>query len=116
LIFPTDLHDRLDAHFCDQDDAKLPENVEVKTDEFGWIFYAATNDDGTDFGAVVRIFPVSGKILETGSGFQCLETDRVWGGCPPPFAPLASTQFEEMFVGGEETSHRLADAFWAVAE
>ncbi|MDF7825469.1 glycoside hydrolase N-terminal domain-containing protein [Pontiellaceae bacterium B12227] len=50
-----DLHDRLDAHICDQPDPKLPENVEVKTDEPGWIYYAAANDDGTDFGAVAYI-------------------------------------------------------------
>ncbi|WP_372846283.1 SGNH/GDSL hydrolase family protein [Pontiella sp.] len=36
--------------------------------------------------------------------------------CPPPFAPLAPTAFKDMFVGGEEKSHRLAEAFAAVAE
>ncbi|VGO11787.1 hypothetical protein PDESU_00333 [Pontiella desulfatans] len=51
-----DLHDRLDAHICDQPDPKLPGKREVKTDEPGWIFYAAQNDDGTDFGAVARVF------------------------------------------------------------
>jgi alpha-L-fucosidase 2 len=73
-----DLHDRTDAHICDQEDPKLPEQVGVKTDEPGWIFYAAQNDDGTDFGAVARIFPMVGKMEENaGCGFQCLETDTV---------------------------------------
>lgn len=36
--------------------------------------------------------------------------------CPPPFAPLAPTQFDEMFVGGEEKSHKLATSFKQVAE
>ncbi|WP_372798487.1 glycoside hydrolase N-terminal domain-containing protein, partial [Pontiella sp.] len=50
-----DLHDRLDAHICDQPDPKLPTDLDVKTDESGWIFYAAKNDDGLDFGAVARV-------------------------------------------------------------
>lgn len=35
--------------------------------------------------------------------------------CPPPFAPLAETPFKEMFIGGEEKSHRLATEFREVA-
>lgn len=35
--------------------------------------------------------------------------------CPPPFAPLAGTNFKEMFIGGEEKSHRLFAEFRAVA-
>ena len=58
-----DLHDRLDAHICDQPDPKLPENLEVKTDREGWIFYAATNDDDTDFGAVARITEEADRAL-----------------------------------------------------
>ncbi|MDF7797972.1 glycoside hydrolase N-terminal domain-containing protein [Pontiellaceae bacterium B1224] len=58
-----DLHDRLDAHICDQPDPKLPENLEVKTDELGWIYYAARNDDDTDFGAVARVINEDDKAL-----------------------------------------------------
>lgn len=36
--------------------------------------------------------------------------------CPPPFAPLAETKFKDMFIGGEEKSHRLAGAFEKVSE
>lgn len=36
--------------------------------------------------------------------------------CPPPFAALEATDFKEMFLGGEEKSHRLADAFAVVAD
>ncbi len=31
--------------------------------------------------------------------------------CPPPFASLEGIPFKEMFVGGEEKSHQLADAY-----
>lgn len=36
--------------------------------------------------------------------------------CPPPFASLDQTQFKDMFIGGEEKSHKLAAAFSAVSE
>ncbi|MEI6892834.1 MAG: SGNH/GDSL hydrolase family protein [Pontiella sp.] len=36
--------------------------------------------------------------------------------CPPPFAPLEPTPFKEMFVGGEEKSHQLFEAFQAVSK
>ncbi len=58
-----DLHDRLDAHICDQEDPKLPEELEVKTDEPGWIFYSARNDDNTDFGAVARVSKEENRTL-----------------------------------------------------
>ncbi len=58
-----DLHDRLDAHICDQDDPKLPVELDVKTHESGHIFYAAKNDDGLDFGAVARVFKDNSRAL-----------------------------------------------------
>ncbi len=36
--------------------------------------------------------------------------------CPPPFAPLESAPFREMFVGGEEKSHQLFEAFKAISK
>lgn len=36
--------------------------------------------------------------------------------CPPPFAPLAETQFKDMFIGGEKKSHQLAAAFRKMCE
>ncbi len=58
-----DLHDRLDAHICDQPDPKLPTDLDVKTDEPDWIFYAAKNDDGLDFGAVARVVKTGKSAL-----------------------------------------------------
>ncbi len=58
-----DLHDRLDAHICDQPDPKLPTDLDVKTDEPGWIFYAAKNDDGLDFGAAARVVKTEKSAL-----------------------------------------------------
>jgi alpha-L-fucosidase 2 len=49
-----DLHDRTDARWCFSGEVPLPENLEVK-EEGGFIFYAAQNDDGKDFGAVARV-------------------------------------------------------------
>jgi lysophospholipase L1-like esterase len=36
--------------------------------------------------------------------------------CPPPFSPLKKTPFKDMFVGGEEKSRQLAEAFAKVSE
>jgi lysophospholipase L1-like esterase len=36
--------------------------------------------------------------------------------CPPPTADISKTMFQDMFRGGEEKSHQLADAFAAAAE
>jgi lysophospholipase L1-like esterase len=36
--------------------------------------------------------------------------------CPPPFANLTPAPFKDMFVGGEEKSHQMADAFKAISE
>lgn len=36
--------------------------------------------------------------------------------CPPPFAPLAETQFKDMFIGGEEKSNGLASAMRQMCE
>jgi alpha-L-fucosidase 2 len=63
-----DLHDRKDAaQYADNATIKytenveeyLPQNLEVKSED-GFLYYAAQNDDGTDFGAVVRV--VAAKI------------------------------------------------------
>jgi alpha-L-fucosidase 2 len=55
-----DLHDRSDVYLRDQENPKLPVELEVKIDAAGYIFYAARNDDGTDFGAVARVFSDEG--------------------------------------------------------
>ncbi len=73
-----DLHDRNDAHICDQEDPKLPVELEVKTDEAGTIFYAAQNDDGTDFGAVARVFKDEGRALVVVKMFVKGERSKDW--------------------------------------
>ena len=73
-----DLHDRLDAHICDQPDPKLPEKLEVKTDEPGWIYYAAQNDDGTDFGAVARVLKSNDHALVVLKMFVKGEREKDW--------------------------------------
>lgn len=72
-----DLHDRTDAHLCDQEDPALPRHVEVKTDAAGFIYYTAGNVDGTDFGAVARVFPNKGAMAEVNGGFHIEGADRV---------------------------------------
>lgn len=53
-----DLHDRADVHNLHNETVVLPQKVEVQADASGLIRYAATNDDGTDFGAVARVLPL----------------------------------------------------------
>ncbi|MDF7806600.1 glycoside hydrolase N-terminal domain-containing protein [Pontiellaceae bacterium B12219] len=49
-----DLHERSDARWCANGEVALPVNFQT-LEKDGFIFYAATNDDGTDFGAVARV-------------------------------------------------------------
>lgn len=65
-----DLHDREDLHRCDEEDPKLPTELEVKADTNGYIHYAARNDDGTDFGAVARVSTDGGTLTGTEGGLQ----------------------------------------------
>jgi len=57
-----ELHDPVDARRGHNGAAPLPESVEtVKDGE--WIYYAARNDDGSDFGAVARVARSDGEAL-----------------------------------------------------
>lgn len=40
----------------------LPKNVERRAEADGYVYYAAQNDDGQDFGAVARIFSPKGMV------------------------------------------------------
>jgi alpha-L-fucosidase 2 len=73
-----DLHDRNDAHICDQEDPKLPVELEVETDAEGWIRYAARNDDGTDFGAVARVYRDTNRALVVLKMFVKGERKKDW--------------------------------------
>lgn len=59
--FGIELHDPKDVRRS----ATLPEKVELKADG-PYLFYAAENDDGTDFGAVARIVARGGKLESNG--------------------------------------------------
>lgn len=52
----------------DPDYQVLEQSVEVSTDS-PWIYYAGRNEDGTDFGAVLRLVPAGGCVIaESGEG------------------------------------------------
>jgi alpha-L-fucosidase 2 len=53
--FWLSLHDLSDRRKWMGVESPLPERVETVAREGGWIRYAARNDDGMDFGAVVRV-------------------------------------------------------------
>jgi alpha-L-fucosidase 2 len=53
------LHDPADNPPTHGGPVALPSKVEVQSDKSGLVRYAARNDDGTDFGAVARVLPLS---------------------------------------------------------
>jgi len=57
-----DLHNPADARLCYHGEVPLPEKVTVQT-EGEFIFYAAANEDGTDFGAVAQIRKTGRRAL-----------------------------------------------------
>ncbi len=65
-----DLHNREDAHRCDEEDPKLPTQLEVSADNNGTIRYAARNDDGSDFGAVAKVSTTDGSITASDDGIH----------------------------------------------
>ena len=70
-----DLHDRSDLSTPNDDkDPELPTELEVITEEGGWISYAAKNDDGSDFGAVARV------SIDQASPFRTDEAIHIEGG------------------------------------
>ena len=68
-----DLHDRSDLRTYRHAEAKLPEAVEVYAEESGIIRYAARNDDGTEFGAVARVFTRDGQLSVDSDKIQISE-------------------------------------------
>ena len=72
-----DLHQRSDAvRPFGGKDAELPTEVEVKAAN-NIVCYAARNDDGSDFGAVVRVVATGGTVAAAGSEVQVTGADRV---------------------------------------
>jgi len=65
------------------DDGKLAERyphltdtLEVHADE-SYFYYAAQNDDGTDFGAVLRIIPTGGHTKNKNNRIQFMDSEKV---------------------------------------
>ncbi|CAN7307784.1 glycoside hydrolase N-terminal domain-containing protein [Paenibacillus sp. LjRoot153] len=71
----------LNLHQTDDPDSlavykKLAETLEVKTDG-SYLYYAATNDDGKDFGAVLRVIASDGRITAKDGKIQFAEANKV---------------------------------------
>lgn len=72
-----DLHDRADARSPDGGpDAPLPTNAETIASR-PFLFYAAANDDGRDFGGVARVSCEGGKIDAEGAALRVTGARRV---------------------------------------
>ncbi len=72
-----DLHQRSDAvRPFGGKDADLPTDA-ATTATADTVCYAARNDDGTDFGAVVRVVATGGTVAATGTEVQVTNADRV---------------------------------------
>src|SRR5699024_1509564 len=54
----------------------LTDHLEVHT-EGTYFYYATRNDDGTDFGAVLRVIPTGGAIKNKDSRIQFMDTEKV---------------------------------------
>src|SRR5699024_7585156 len=54
----------------------LNESMEVRT-EPSYMFYAAQNNDDTDFGTVLRIVPTGGKLNHDKNSIQFKNTEKV---------------------------------------
>jgi lysophospholipase L1-like esterase len=84
------------------------------------IIMLGTNDLKNRF--AVSAFDVANsawQLVKTARTCVCPPTDQdpeILVVCPPPFAPLEKTAFKDMFIGGEEKSHQLAEAFAKVSE
>jgi alpha-L-fucosidase 2 len=72
-----DLHDRSDARMSNQEISKLPEGLETFADH-EFFQYAATNDDGTDFGAVVRVWSERGSVQMQAGKLHISGTDQAF--------------------------------------
>ncbi|QGQ99169.1 glycoside hydrolase family 95 protein [Paenibacillus psychroresistens] len=76
-LISLDIHDRNDARTADNRVlSPLPQNMEMKV-ELPFIQYAASNDDGTDFGAVARVIPFNGQALADLDGLRVSNADCV---------------------------------------
>lgn len=83
-VFSIDLHDRSDVRQPFNGlDAKLPEGLEQQA-HWPHLFYAARNDDGTDFGAVGRVI-CDGGIVKSEANNLCIEGAHRVLVCVRPF-------------------------------
>src|SRR5699024_3049456 len=54
----------------------LTDHLEIHTEE-SYFYYATQNDDGTDFGAVLRVIPTGGSIENKDNRIQFMDSEKV---------------------------------------
>ncbi|MEK3890587.1 glycosyl hydrolase family 95 catalytic domain-containing protein [Bacillus sp. FSL K6-3431] len=69
------LHDSESGKISDKYPA-LPESVEIIANA-PYFYYAAKNDDGTDFGAVLRVIPTGGQIINECGRIHFTDAEKV---------------------------------------
>lgn len=55
---------------------EVKQSMEAKAEDT-YLFYAATNDDGTDFGVVARLIPSGGEVAEEDGAIAVKQAERV---------------------------------------
>ncbi|WP_036717816.1 glycosyl hydrolase family 95 catalytic domain-containing protein [Paenibacillus harenae] len=101
---------------------ELEKTAEAGSDAEGYAWFAATNDDGTDYGAVMRVIPVGGGRLEPFEGTQRFsgavrlrvlvkvfvmgERRRDWARLRDEFAALADGSSYDILLGRHTALHR----------
>lgn len=55
---------------------ELEQSIEVKAEQ-PYVYYAGKNDDGTDFGAVMRVIPTGGQLTQTENAVRFTDCEKV---------------------------------------
>ncbi|MFE5324422.1 glycoside hydrolase N-terminal domain-containing protein [Paenibacillus sp. NPDC056579] len=55
---------------------ELEDTVQIRSED-DFIYYAAQNDDGTDFGVVLRVIPTGGRQTVSGNGIRVEQASKV---------------------------------------
>ncbi|MFA9557664.1 glycoside hydrolase N-terminal domain-containing protein [Evansella sp. AB-rgal1] len=79
LLFSADFQFKLhksDSHKMENKIKQLEKTVQIKTED-NFLYYSATNDDNTDYGAVIRIVPTGGECLPEYDSICCKNTSKV---------------------------------------
>ncbi|MCK0473678.1 glycoside hydrolase N-terminal domain-containing protein [Halalkalibacter sp. APA_J-10(15)] len=73
--FQVSLH-KSDSHKMHDKVEELSKTVKVKADG-DFLFYSVTNDDYTDFGAVIRIVPMNGQCVTNTQSINCKQVKKI---------------------------------------